>query len=315
MSKRYGHQSLITIAPEAAYGTVIKQPTEKYSGMWNWDQGYQPVPTNFKTQTLEPKVCTQQAGRIAPTGTMTLDYVEELDTIIKKLIMDASTAHTIPTSDDGTVRSFTICRAFPTPGVVNDGGDGFRGTGWLPTKLTVTRDGDKIVSTIDWIGQDGDEEVDFAGSEMVLSTITNTSPPCHTLCFFHALTCSLLDGGTTKLNNFTLTIEALYNDEDSQFQNGQTRTNPRVIGFNIGLDAEFIYDTTNDALAYDNIFSQTAKTVVLTITDGTAVHAYTLYGQYVKWNLPDIDRGEYLGNFTFEARGDGSNTALSLAIS
>jgi len=187
-------------------------------------------------------------------------------------------------------------------------------TGCRLETLEISKNGDYIGYTATFRAQTIDDMVDLSsGQSWALTGVTDTKYPESTPFLWQDTTCSLI-GALVKMNTFSLTLTNTFMSDDLAFQNGQEKTRDYICGSSGVLTAEWIYDTTHDATVYDNLYSQTCMRDVITITNGLVSWTITTEGQYTDYTKPDKENCLYVGGFTKQLLGDGSNTAISIAV-
>lgn len=310
------NKSIIVMGRETTYGNAFTTPTVKIPDMMEYTFGDSQIAIPQRTQTLEPKIKTSQAGRKSPTVTLSgvlTDAHEELLSAFFGQVTGTPyvwLAADVPASAAG--HSYTIVQAIPATSA--DLGDGVVATGCRLETLEIGKNGDYIGYTATFRAKTVDDNVDL--STYTLTGITDTSYPELVPFLFQSVTCSLLDTiAITKLNTFALSLTNVFMDDDPAFQNSQTKGRDYICDSSGQLTAEWLYGTEEDNQVYDNLFSQTTQNDVISIINANKTWAITTEGQYQDYSKPDKEKCIYAGNFTKALLGDGSNTALSIAVS
>jgi len=308
------NKTIVVMGRETTYGAAFTTPTVKIPDMMDYTFGKEQIAVPQKTQTLEPKIKTSQLGRLSPTVTLTGILTASHLELLVACFGDTASPYVIGTSDlaaNAAGYSYTIVQAVPASS--SDLGDGVVATGCRLETLNLSKNGQYVGYTVTFRAKTIDDRVDLGS--YTLSSITNTTYPELTPFLFKSVTASLLDAVTlTKLNTFSLDITNEFADDDIIFQNTSTKIIDPKCGTTATLSVEWIYDTTSDATVYDNLFSQTTYNDVITLT-GPATWAITTEGQYQDYSKPDKEKCLYTSSFTKALLGDGSNTAISIAVS
>jgi len=310
------NKTLIVMGRETEYGTAFTTPTVKLPDMMEYSFGVAGIEVPQKTQTLEPKIKTSQAGRKSPTVTLSGILTENHQELLVAFFGDTAGAYVWQTSDvaaDAAGHSYTIVQAIPLAS--GDLGDGVVATGCRLETLEISKNGEYVGYTATFRAKTIDDMVDL--SSYTLTGISNTTYPEITPYLWQDVTCSLLDtAAVTNLNTFGLTLTNTFMDDDPAFQNSQTKVRDYICSSGGQLTAEWVYDTVKDATVYDNLYSQTTQTDIITLVGDGAISdwAITTEGQYQEYTKPDKDKCLYMGSFTKQLLGDSSNTALSIAV-
>ena len=315
------NKTLITLAREDTYGAASGTalvPVIKLPDMMEYSFGNTQISVPQKTLTLEPKIKTSQSGRESPTvtlsGILTDTHMEFLIGFFGYVgTVDASTTTFVwQTSDvaaDAVGHSYTISQCIPV--AADDWGDGVQALGCRLETLEISKNGEYIGYTATFRAKSINDDVSF--NTYTFGTVANTSYPELTPFLWQLVTCSLLDTkAVTKINTFGLTLTNEFMPDDSAFQNSHIKTRDYVCSSSGQLTAEWIYETDDDDQVYDNLFSQTTNTDVITLVTSAHTWAITTEGQYQDYSKPDKEKCLYAGNFTKALFGDGSNTALSI---
>jgi len=305
--------TIVGLARETTYGTAVTTPTVLIPDMMDYTFGNEQITLPQKTQTLAPMVNTSYEGRKVPTvtlsGVLTYSHLE----LLTAMFGDAATPYVIGTDDVATGAvgySYTIIQAIPVAS--DDLGDGVLALGCRLETLNFTKNGAYIGYTATFKAKSIDDNVSFGAY-----TATTTYPELVPY-LWQDVTCALMDDTPiTKLNTFSLDLVNEYVDDDLSFQNSETRNSLEKCATNGTLTAEWIYDTTKDAVVYDNLLSQTLKTDVISFVNAVATWAITTEGQYTDYSKPDKDKCLFTGNFTKQIAGKTAATAvapISIAI-
>ena len=312
------NKTLIVIGRETTYGTVFTTPTVKLPDMMDYTFGDSGIEVPQKTQTLEPKIKTSQAGRKSPTVTLSGILTDEHVEFLTAIGGDTATPFVWQTADvapGDPGHSYTIAQSIPFSS--SDLGDGVVATGCRLETLEISKNGEYIGYTATFRAKTIDDRVDMSlvPGGWAVTGITDTSYPEYTPFLFQDVTCSLLDTiAVTNLNTFALTLTNTFMDDDSAFQNSQTKQRDYICSSSGQLTAEWIYGTEEDNQVYDNQFSQTTQTDIISLINTNATWAITTEGQYQDYTKPDKENCLFAGQFTKMLLGDSSNTALSIAV-
>jgi len=312
------HKTIVCLGRETTYGTAFKTPTVKLPDMMDYTFGNEQIVLPQKTQTLAPMVNTSYDGRNAPTVTLSGVLTDTHEELLGAFFGATTGAYVIAAADiaaDAAGYSYTIVQAVPAAS--DDLGDGVVATGCRLETLSITKNGAYIGYTATFKAKTIDDMVGLStvGDSWILTGITDTTYPELTPFLWQDTTCSLLDtAAVTKLNTFSLDLTNEFVDDDLSFQNGETRTSLAKCATTGTLTAEWIYDTTSDATAYDNLMSQTPQTDNIILTDGTATWTIATEGQYTDYAKPDKDKCLFTGNFTKQLMGSSAVVPITVTI-
>ena len=315
MSNVEANKTIVVMGRETTYGEEFKTPTVKIPDLMEYTFGVAGIEVPQKTQTLEPKIKTSQAGRKSPTVTLTGILTDSHEELLVAFFGDTSSPYVWQSSDvaaGSAGHSITIVLSVPSAS--DDLGDGVVATGCRLESLELSKNGDYIGYTATFRAKTVDDNVDL--STYILTGITNTTYPELVPFLWQDVTCSILDTqAETGINTFNLSLTNEFMDNDPTFQNNQLKQRDYICGSSGKLTAEWLYDTIKDAQVYDNLFSQTTQTDVISLVNANKTWAITTEGQYQNYTKPDKEKCLYAGSYEKALMGDSSNTAISINVS
>lgn len=311
MASRYGHQPIILIGKESAYGTAQTTPTIKLFDEFTCEDGIQDVEIKQKTGKMTQVLNSHVAGYSAPKCTITgILNSSSLTFLIQALTGGTSSPYTFAAADPGV--SYTIYRAFPASS--SDAGDGDKLTGCVLESLSFGNDSGKITYTATFRAKALDREADL--SALVLTTVTDTLWTSLVPFLWKAVTCSLLTASITAMDSFTLDFTNEFADDDAIFQNAASKSADPICGYGGEFGATITYDSVNSLKAADYILDTTDlydDIISFINTEMTAV--FTMKGRYSSFEMPEIDKCKYKCSFKKTLCSDDDEDALSIAVS
>ena len=306
--QRYGNDYLCLVGKEASYGTEQDEYTATLPYKVEMKRTVAPIDVSLKTGTLEKQGCEMQSGYTGGSVTISgaLDTGSSITTspaiFLEAMFQDSATPFAIPTVGT-TPLSYTIYQYFVSDEKMH------KAIGCVLESFEITgSSGGAIEFTATFRAQ-------MITYEQTDATVDVPTFSCITHALYGDVEVSAFAGlgHITKINSFTLSLTNVFADDAKVYQNSSTKQLEILTGLEGSLTFDWNYDKTYDSeVSGELVDSVLADTLVLV---GSSTWTITTFGKYTDYSFADPDKGIFASNFSKTLMSDGTDKAISIAVS
>jgi len=311
MNERYGNDYLTCIGKEVTYGTEQTTPEVVLPDKCEMKKVVVPIEISQKTGSLVKQdtemVAGYTAGEVVLSGEVVPGATADLaHGILLEALMHVSATPFIAQAIGTAPFSYSIHQYF------NDD-KGHKGLGCVLASLELAGStGGMITYSTTMRAKSVAFEQDFS----VNPTDPFASIPSFAPAIFALTTLTTLGGETniTKLNSFSLSLSNLFADDALVYQNANVKAQEILTGLEGSFNVEWNYDKTNNVDVEGKLMVDALTSIVFAITDGANTWTFTLFGKITEYIPADPDKGIFVSSLQMTLMEDGSNEAISIAI-